>query len=210
MFKNMLVCLVCCLTYVDAMGADIFGLKKGMTIEEIRALGFGTIIDTMGLDNDYFGVVNPKMPKNANNVSFIISPKDGLLWVSFKWSTYKGKNSVDTLKRKYREIRDILIRTYGKEGFGMMEKPGEWIHDMADQLAVAKSPHRELWRKSDFDADNKWQLEKLRLELSTEIAKHLVLEYHFQDYWQYMTAKFEARRAKYEAKKAKEAEASPF
>ena len=207
MFKNMLVCLVCCLTYVDAMGADIFGLKKGMTIEEIRALGFGTIIDTMGLDNDSFGVVNPKMPKNANNVSFIISPKDGLLRVSFKWDD--RKNSLDTLKIKYIEIRDILIRTYGKEGFGLKQS-GMWIADAAEQLAVAKNPSRELWRKSDFDADNKWQLENLRLQLSTEIAKHLVLEYHFQDYWQYMTAKFEARRAKYEAKKAKEAEASPF
>ena len=199
MLKNMLVCLVCCLTYVDAIGADIFGLKKGMTVSQIRALGFGTL--EMGLDNDHFGVVNPKMPKNANYAAFIISPKDGLLSVHFSWD--ERTNSFDTLKRKYREIRDILIRTYGKEGFGLSE-PGMGIVDMAEQLSVAKDPSfRELWRKSDFDADNKWQLENLRLELNKKIAKRLELKYHFQGYWQYMTAKLEA-------KKTKKAEASPF
>lgn len=199
MLKNMLVCLVCCLTYGDAIGADIFGLKKGMTIEEIRALGFGTL--GMGLDNDSFGVVNPKMPKDANFAHFVISPKDGLLCVSFKWD--ERTNSLDTLKRKYIEIRDILIRTYGKAGFGRVE-PGMEILNLAEQLSVAKNPaSRELWRKSDFDADNKWQLENLRLSLSKKIVKQLELEYHFQGYWQYETSK-------QEAEKAKKAEASPF
>ena len=168
----------------DPIRLDIvqIGLKKGMTIEEIRALGFGTLGG--GLRDDYFGVVNPKMPKNANFVSFIISPQNGLLYVSFSWD--ERTNSFDTLKRKYIEIRDILIRTYGKEGFGMGSKPGMWVFDMAEQSAVAEYPsERELWRKSDFDADNKWQLENLRLELSKKIAKRLQLEYHFQGYWQY-------------------------
>ena len=89
MLKNMLICLVCCLTYGDAIGEDIFGLKKGMTVEEIRALGFWTLLGPSGTDDDYFGVVNPKMPK------------DGLLRVSFEWSTYEGKNSVDTLKQYF-------------------------------------------------------------------------------------------------------------
>ena len=172
----------------DPIRLDIvqIGLKKGMTIEEIRALGFGTLLE--GLDGDSFGVVNPKMPKNANIVSFVISPQNGLLYVSFSWD--ERTNSFDTLKRKYREIRDILIRTYGKEGFGMGSKPGMWVVDMAEQKAVAKYPsERELWRKSDFDADNKWQLENLRLELSKKIVKRLQLEYRFQGYWQYMTAK---------------------
>ena len=139
-------------------------------------------------------------------MSFTISPQDGLLRVSFYWND--RTNSFDTLKRKYREIRDILIRTYGKEGLGLSE-PGMWIFDRAFQLTVAEDPSRELWTKSDFDTDNKRRLEYLRLMLRKEI-KYLELEYGFQGYWKYTKAKFEAEKAKREAKKDKEAEASPF
>lgn len=207
MLKNMLVCLVCCLTYGDAIGTDIFGLKKGMTVSQIRALGFDTLTMSRRY-NDYFSVLNPKMPKDAYFAHFVISPKDGLLGVSFKWD--ERKNSFDTLKRKYIEIRDILIRTYGKAGLRQVAGRVD-AFDLIDSLSVVANPaSREFWRKSDFDADNKWQLENLRLELSKKIAKNLELQYHFQGYSQYRTAKYEAEKAKREAKKAKEAGASPF
>ncbi len=93
------------LAYGDARDADIFGLKKGMTIDEIRALDFGTIENlggttVFGLESFY--VRNPKMPKDAKYINFEILPKSGLLAVRLEWE-------IDNPRLKYWEIRDILI-----------------------------------------------------------------------------------------------------
>ena len=190
--------VVCVFTpaYGDARDADIFGLKKGMTIEEIRTLGFGTIEhdirDSMGLESFY--VLNPKMPKDVKYMTFKILPKSGLLAVRLEWE-------ID----KYWEIRDILRRKYGKEGFGL-KIPGMFLYDQIQQVRVAQDSDSELWRKSDFDADNKWQLKEIRLSfrrISTfEILK---LEYRFQGYWQHRTSQEEKREAE-RTKKAKESQ----
>ena len=164
-----------------------------MTIEEIRALGFGTIEgdigdDWMGLESFY--VRSPKMPKDAKYMTFKILPKNGLLCVRLEWE-------IDNPRLKYWEIRDILIRKYGKEGFGLRKIPGMTLFDIVEQLNVAKDSDSELWRKSDFDADNKWQLEEIRLSFNRIFT--LTLEYRFQGYWQHrspQSEKGEAERTK--------------
>ncbi len=201
MFKNILICLICCSTYVDAIGADIFGLKKGMTIEEIRALGFGTIweddnLDIFGLASFY--VRSPKMPKDAKYMTFKILPKNGLLCVHLEWE-------IDNARLKYWEIHSILRRKYGNAGFGLKKIPGQLLFDLNRQARAAIDPDLELWRKSDFDADNKWQLEEIRLSFNKRINQ-LTLKYRFQGYWQHRSSQSE----KGEAERTKEAEASPF
>ena len=188
------------LAYGDARDADIFGLKKGMTIEKIRTMGFGTIedmrLDVLGFESFY--VRSPKMPKDAKYITFKILPKNGLLCVRLEWE-------IDNPRLKYWEIRDILIRKYGKEGFGLRKMPGMTIFDMAEQLGVAKDSDSELWRKSDFDADNKWQLEEIRLSFDGRVYKMLELEYRFQGYWQHRSSQSEKREAE-RTKKAKESQ----
>ena len=209
MFKNILICLICCSTYMDAIGADIFGLKKGMTIEEIRALGFDTIEDDIRLD--IFGLASfyvrsPKMPKDAKYMTFKILPKNGLLCVHLEWEIDNARSNVLGLyNAKYWEIHSILRRKYGKEGFGLKKMPGMTIFDNTTQARAAINPDLELWRKSDFDADNKWQLEEIRLSFNKRINQ-LTLKYRFQGYWQHRSSQSE----KGESERTKEAEASPF
>ncbi len=98
-----------------------------------------------------------------------------------------------------------IRRKYGKEGFGL-KIPGMFIFDQAEQVRVAQDSDSELWRKSDFDADNKWQLKEIRLSFKrVGDFNQLELEYRFQGYWQHRSSQSEKREAE-RTKKAKESQ----
>ena len=56
----------------DTEDSGIFGLKKGMSVSEIRTLGFGDV--KHGSENDSFFVNNPKMPSGAAYGGFGLDP----------------------------------------------------------------------------------------------------------------------------------------
>lgn len=69
---------------VDAEDSSIFGLKKGMSVSEIRALEFGDV--EQGSENDSFFVNNPKMPSGAAYGGFLVSP-----WELYRIVPKQGK-----------------------------------------------------------------------------------------------------------------------
>ena len=189
----LLVCLVCCLAYGDAIGADIFGLKRGMTVSQIRALGFGTLKRHENKEGFYY-VENPEMPKDAWTVGFLISPKDGLLKVSFFFRIETNAYG-HGVKEKYKELREIMKKKYGKgeeyEGLlpgSMWNEPRYWM------LGLMKGERELKWVKLVFDADNKWRLEGVAVQVDGVSLEVAVIEvgYEFQGWDAYQ----DARKAK--------------
>ena len=187
----LLVCLVC-FVYGDAIGADIFGLKKGMTVSQIRALDFGTL---ERFDNDLFFVSNPKMPKDAWMATFEFSPKDGLLKVrlSFRIETNAYGHKV---KEKYREMRDIMRKKYGKgKEIDALLPSSIWNESSDWMMGLLKGDRLLAWSKS-FDADNKWQLDTVAVMAKATSPEVAVIDviYEFQGWEEYIDAK-EAKEA---------------
>ena len=73
------------LVFAESPGADIFGLKMGMSVSEIRALGFGELQKAQDTPEKVWAAKNPRMSKNADLAAFIIVPGKGLLKVVFVW-----------------------------------------------------------------------------------------------------------------------------
>ena len=59
--------------------ADVFGLKKGMGVEQIRTLKFGKLTKIMDTPEQFWEVRNPRTPKDAQIATFVLVPGKGLL-----------------------------------------------------------------------------------------------------------------------------------
>ena len=191
-YRSYILLLWVCLASGDAIGADIFGLKKGMTVSEIRTLGFGTLERD---DNDRFSVSNPKMPKDAWKLYFEISPKNGLLMVSFSFRIETNAYGTE-VKAKYKELRDIMKKKYGEGIEFDFLLPGSISRQPRDWMLGLSKNERTLFWLNGFGVDNKWQLEAVGVwAISTSPEKAYVeVRYHFQGWEEYV-----------ESKKAKEA-----
>ena len=143
---------------------DIFGLKKGMSISEIRALGF----DDLTEQNDFFYMqFNPKMPAGSTSAGFIVTPSGGLLKILFAFIV-KEDDYGFKVREKYKELRDLLEWKYGKG----VER--DVLHPDADiilkqpqfyLMALEKGARVLSWIKT-FIRDNRWQL----LSVSVKVA----------------------------------------
>lgn len=107
------IAIVCCFSFLacGAEGADIFGLKKGMSIEQIRALGFGTL-KIQDKEKGYYMVFDAKKPRGVDVILFVVTPSYGLLKASFHWAVDTNGYGHE-VRRKYTELRDVLKAKYG-------------------------------------------------------------------------------------------------
>ncbi len=150
---------------VQAQAADIFGLKRGMSVSEIRPLGFGNLEpfpDQSG-ESGYF-VENPKkriVPYPKFIFFYFPPPSHSLLKVAFVFNV-KTENYGLEVQQKYRKLRDILKKKYGQgkesdylrsEAEGVMTRPDFYVEALVKGLRILK------WEKKDFPINNKWELE---------------------------------------------------
>ena len=120
--------------------AEVFGLKKGMTIEQIRALKFGKLTKTMDTPEQFWEVRNPRTPKDAQIATFILVPGKGLLKVAFLWEVTSNTYG-DGVKEKFLELRTILSDKYGEgqttdKGRGFWKRSKDWMQTLADKERV--------------------------------------------------------------------------
>ena len=148
---------------------DIFGLKKGMSLEQVRALGFGKLVHHK--DDTYY-VLNPNKPKDFYIASFIIDDHDGLLKASFMMKVSTNKYG-DELKRKYRELRDILKKKYGRNKYGGEEydylKAGSiWNRPEDFVMGLAKHERILAWSLSNMFPYNRWWIDTVGIRCEAE------------------------------------------
>ena len=136
---------------------DIFGLKKGMSISEIRALGFGDLEEQ---GEGVYAQFNPKVPIGALNATFVVPPSSGLVKVLFGFEV-KADEYGFKIREKYEELRDLLEWKYGKgveqdflrpDADSMLKDPPFYM------TALAKGARVLNWSKG-FILDNRWQLQ---------------------------------------------------
>ena len=173
---------------VDAEDSSIFGLKKGMSVSEIRALEFGDV--EQGSENDSFFVNNPKMPSGAAYGGFLVSPSDGLLKVYFIWDV-KTNRYGDQLREKYEELRDILKKKYGRgEEYDFLRSDSIWDEPGDYVTALAKGERFLDWFCDRFRAFNKWQLDSVSVKTSAESENiaYVTVTYEFKGWGEYLEA----------------------
>lgn len=187
MKRIIVLCLLAICFPSESFSEGIFGLKKGMSIEEIRALDFGAIRQDSD-DLEWWIANESKKPKDVSQIRFFLTPKDGLLRVLFIWSIQTNAFG-DSVNRKFNELHGILAKKYGKGkkydslDSILLSDPEYWM------IGLLKRKRRLDWFQRDFDDTNKWNLRAIGLTtkaLSTEEAL-LFLDYEFQGMSEYIS-----------------------
>ena len=195
MRQFIVLCLLAICIPSESFGEGIFGLKKGMTLEEIGKLKFGYI--KQDKDNPViFLVEQPQKPQGADSVYFIIIPEIGLLKVRFVWiieTNFYG----DGLKRKFNELESILSKKYGKgKKVDYLKSDSIWDDPKYYMRSLEKNERVLEWYSTDILDSNKWELSSIII--STEafsdpqlyslglVKGFVMLSYEFQGWGDYL------------------------
>lgn len=142
MRRIIIFCLLGICIPSESFGEGIFGLKKGMTLKEIKKLEFG-YIKQLEDDPTVFGVEHPKKPQGADYVYFVVIPEMGLMKVRFYW-TIEANPYGDELKRKFDDLKSILSEKYGEgEKVDYLKSDSIW-GDPKYYMRSLKDNEREL------------------------------------------------------------------
>ena len=196
MIRIIIFCLLGICIPSGSFGEGIFGLKKGMTLEEIKELDFGRI--EQNEDSPIaFLVVQPKKPQGTKYMYFLVIPEMGLMKVRFVW-IIEANPYGDELKRKFNELESILSEKYGKGDRIDFLKPDAVWDQSRDYMESLENSERELaWHFTGFSDSNKWELETVGILAGVNKNPMLVLtkglyegfiylDYEFQGWSDYL------------------------
>ncbi len=168
-------------------GADVFGLKKGMSVAQIRTLNLGKM---RMLPNTYgeqkWAVLRPNTPEGADRAVFFVVPGKGLLKVFFLWDIQTNSFG-DGVKTKFEELKKILSDKYGKgethdilKPNSAWDRPEDWMDGLRSKdrllvwFVVAKeTPHQNLHK-------NKIETISIRTGASSPVAAFVTLSYELE------------------------------
>ena len=170
------VFLLVALAHSDAKDAYIFGLKKRMSISEIRALGFG---DVKWDKRGYFIVKNPKMISGADEGRFFGSSSDGLLEAVFIW---RFEANIFEARKKYNELRNMVKKKYRKgEEKENIQANNKGNMSNGNISPTMKGEHISFWEKT-LDPENKWELAFIQIvKKETSEMTTVTVTYQFRD-----------------------------
>ena len=196
MKQIIILCLLAICIPSESFGEGIFGLKKGMTLKEIKKLEFG-YIKQLEDDPTNFFVEQPKKPEGSNIIFFVVKPEIGLLKIRFFWMIETNPYG-DELKRKFNELESILSKKYGEgDRFDFLKTDSIW-DEPKDYMRSLENSERELaWYSTDIPDSNKWELEHVAIVAGVNKNPMLVvtrglfegfvtLDYEFQGWSDYL------------------------
>ena len=196
MKQIIILCLLAICIPSESFGEGIFGLKKGMTLKEIKKLEFG-YIKQLEDDPTNFFVEQPKKPEGSNIIFFVVKPEIGLLKIRFFWMIETNPYG-DELKRKFNELESILSKKYGEGDSIDFLKPDAIWDNPKDYMHSLENSERELaWYSTDIPDSNKSELEYVGIVAGVNknpmlfITKGLfegfvTLDYEFQGWSDYL------------------------
>ena len=194
MRQFIVLCLLAVCIPSESFGEGIFGLKKGMTLDEIKELDFGRIEQNEDEPIAFF-VEQPKKPQGTKYVIFVVIPEMGLMKVRFYW-TIEVNSYGDELKRKFDDLQSVLSKKYGKgEKVDYLKSDSIW-KDPKYYMKTLERNERELyWYSTDIPDPNELELEAVVIETGVNSNLFLprglyegfiYLNYEFRgfsDYW---------------------------
>ena len=170
--------------------ADVFGLKKGMSLEQIRVLEFGELVKIES--SPIWQVSNPRTPKGADIAAFLLVPDKGLLKVVIIWNIETNSHG-DGIKQKFGELKEVLSDKYGKgktldrlKQGSMWDKPQYWMRSLETEERVL------LWGLTDGITDSdKNKLTTIGIEASASTGRRgtVTLSYEFEGWSEYVDEK---------------------
>ena len=191
--KTLLLSALLLAMFAGVGQADVFGLKKGMTLEQVRALEFGKLEKQENSGGeDMWGVKNPKTPKGAESTLFIFAPDKGLLKVVILWEIETNSYG-DGIKKKFKELKTILSEKYGEGETYDFLKPGSIWNTPQDWMKSLQTQERYLeWYLSDGIAEsekNKLTSIALRTSGFPGTLGFVSLHYEFQGWNEHVNAR---------------------
>ena len=185
-------------------GAEIFGLKRGMSLREIRALKFGEMEKVKAGDaHDIWMVKKPRVPKGTDNVYFLIAPDKGLLKVVFYW-VIETNSFGDAVKSKFRELKGVLSAKYGEgETYDYLKSGSIWKRPQDWMMGLLEKERTLIWTS---DNPSKNELETILLEAigyKTKTAE-LSLGYEFQGWSEHIRAEEKKKHHNFSPAKARQ------
>ena len=91
---------------------EVFGLKEGMSLSEIKAVGLGDVQDYLH-GPDWYYVTSPSQPADAIGIQLCVPDEYGLIKIVILWDM-PTNNYGDQVKIKFNDLYKILIKKYGK------------------------------------------------------------------------------------------------
>ena len=173
--------------------ADVFGLKKGMTIEQVRALEFGKLEkEESEANQERWGVVNPKTPKGAHSTVFFFVPGKGLLKVRIYWGIETNSYG-DGIKEKFKGLKTILSEKYGEgntydhlKSGSIWNRPQDWMKSLQ-----AEERYLEWYLTGGIAESEKNKLTGIALRTTAFSGSGGVvyLDYEFQGWIEHLKAR---------------------
>ena len=190
MKQIIVLCLFAVCFPSESFCEGIFGLKKGMSIDEIRTLDFGDIKQDPDTP-DLYVIYEPKKPKDVILAQLFVTPQNGLLKIRFIWSIQTNVYG-DGIRQKFDELHDILIKKYGKgKKYDYLKHDSIWDEPKDWMMGLLKDERVLAWILTDITGLNKQNLNAISLNakaLSREKAG-LSLGYEFQGFGEYLKKK---------------------
>ena len=181
--------LVLLLAIAGEAQADVFGLKKGMTIEQIRALKFGELTKIMDTPEQFWEVRNPKTPKDAQIATFVLVPGKGLLKVAFLWRVDSNTYG-DGVKEKFNKLRTILSEKYGKgETIDYLKEESQWAEPHFWMQTLADKERVLQWALIGGITKNELANIGLSVMGSTPFVGYISLFYEFEGWPEHVAEK---------------------
>ena len=173
----------------QSFSEGIFGLKKGMSVDEIRTLDFGDIKQSSDNINVY-SIYKPKKPKDVTQMQLLVTPEKGLLQIIFIWSIQTNVYG-DSVRQKFDELHDILTKKYGKgKKYDYLKHGSIWNRPQDWMMGLLKKDRRLIW-VSDITGSNKQALIRVSLNVTAlrRETAFLDLRYEFQGFREYLNKK---------------------
>ena len=165
---TIIVALFMCVGVTNVHGEYIFGVEKGMTIDDIRKLGFGEIEKFRASEGEWIAS-DPQKPEGAHSVMFVISEEAGLVGLGIYW--YVKTNSYgDELMERFAEMQATLVNQYGNGTFThTLERSSVWTSKRHFMRSLEVQDRTIRWVKQ-FNK-NKWGLFRVSLDVYVEVGR---------------------------------------
>jgi len=179
MKKTMVFFLVFLVIIVSITEGQSFGIKMGLTLQQLKAMGFNPILKTGDTYRYFITVPQPHPLFDPYIVD--ISPTYGV-YVILATSKFIASSSYGTeLKSKFDEIKNQIARSYGKsEDYDFLEVGSIWNEDKDWMMSLYKKERNfdSMWDKESGadlpnDIDGIW----LSANATPSLQGYLRLQY---------------------------------